>query len=75
VFRVLVRTGVLSQQLIAQLQPQCHELDILMVGIGPAGAQSFFYPKVTLESTYHTFTVADAQVIPHFKPQVYADYT
>ncbi|MBJ6146434.1 DUF3526 domain-containing protein [Hymenobacter sp. BT559] len=37
--------------------------------------QQFFYPKMALESTFRTFTVADAQAIPQFRPQVYADYT
>ncbi|RZL09245.1 MAG: DUF3526 domain-containing protein, partial [Hymenobacter sp.] len=36
--------------------------------------QQFFYPKMALESTYRTFTVADAAAIPQFRPQVYADY-
>jgi len=36
--------------------------------------QQFFYPKMALESTFRTFTVADADAIPQFRPQVYADY-
>lgn len=36
--------------------------------------QRFFYPKMALASTYHTFTVMDAEVIPQFQPRVYADY-
>jgi ABC-2 type transport system permease protein len=36
--------------------------------------QRFFYPKMALESTYRTFTVTDAEAIPQFRPQAYADY-
>jgi len=36
--------------------------------------QQFFYPKMASESTFRTFTVADADAIPQFRPQVYADY-
>ena len=36
--------------------------------------QRFFYPKMARESTYRTFTVADAAAIPQFRPRVYADY-
>jgi len=36
--------------------------------------QRFFYPKMAQESTYRTFTVADAEAIPQFQPRVYADY-
>ena len=36
--------------------------------------QRFFYPKMASESTFRTFTVADARAIPQFRPRVYADY-
>ncbi|HET9506064.1 MAG TPA: DUF3526 domain-containing protein [Hymenobacter sp.] len=36
--------------------------------------QRFFYPKMALQSTFRTFTVADAAAIPQFRPRVYADY-
>ncbi len=36
--------------------------------------QQFFYPKMASESTFRTFTVADADAIPQFRPRVYADY-
>lgn len=36
--------------------------------------QQFFYPKMLRESTFRTFTVADANAIPQFSPRVYADY-
>ena len=36
--------------------------------------QRFFYPKMASESTFRTFTVADAEAIPQFRPQAYADF-
>lgn len=36
--------------------------------------QRFFYPKMAFESTYRTFTVANAEAIPQFRPRVYADF-
>lgn len=36
--------------------------------------QRFFYPKMAAESTYRTFTVADAAAIPQFQPRPYASY-
>ena len=36
--------------------------------------QQFFYPKVASESTLRTFTVADADAIPQFRPQVCVGY-
>jgi ABC-2 type transport system permease protein len=36
--------------------------------------QRFFYPKMAYDSTYRTFTVADANAIPTFTTKEYADF-
>jgi len=37
--------------------------------------QEFYYPKMAYENTYRTFTVADAEAIPQFKPGNYHNFS
>jgi ABC-2 type transport system permease protein len=37
--------------------------------------QQFYFPKMAYESTYRTFSVADAEAIPTFKAKIYNDFS